>query len=143
MSNVTIPEGYHAVTPYLVLEDPAEAIHYMKQVLDATEILAPMHREDGTIMHAEMLVGNSPIMLGGATSEWPRLPAMLYVYVADADEAYRKAMELGGVSLMEPTDQPHGDRYSMVRDTQGNQWCMAQVLEKVSEEELRARYGQS
>lgn len=138
-----MPDGYNTVTPYLVVQEPEETIHFLKQVLGATELLAPMRREDGSIMHAEMLLGNSPIMLGGATAEWTPSPAMLYVYVADADEAYRKAMALGGISLMEPSDQPHGDRYSMVLDSQGNQWCMAQMKEKVSEAELRARYRQS
>ena len=143
MSDIAIPDGYHTVTPYLVVQDAEATMHFMKHVLGATELLAPMRREDGSIMHSELLVGTSPVMLAASTPEWAPSPAMLYVYVADADEAYRKAMELGGISLMEPTNQPHGDRYGMVLDSQGNQWCMAQMLEKVSEEELRARYGQS
>lgn len=143
MSKPLSPEGYHTITPYLVVQDAEATIHFLKHVLGATEQLAPMRREDGSIMHAEYRVGSSPLMLAAATAEWAPSPAMLYVYVENADEAYRKAMELGGVSLMEPSNQPHGDRYGMVLDTQGNQWCMAQMVEQVSEAELRARYGQS
>ncbi len=143
MSKEKVPQGFHSVTPYLVVKDPAEAIHFMREVFGATELIAPMHREDGTIMHAEMRVGNSPIMIGGTSGDWQPSPAMLYVYVENADEAYNKALQIGATSMMEPADQPHGDRYGMVRDSQGNQWCMAEVLEQLTEAELRSRYGQS
>ena len=68
---------------------------------------------------------------------------MRYVYVDDADHAFQKALEQGATSLMEPSDQPHGDRYGMVRDSQGNEWCLAQKLEQLTEDELRKRYAQS
>ena len=143
MNNSNRPDGYHSVTPYLVLEDPAETIRFMRHVLGAHDIIAPMYREDGTIMHAELMVGNSPIMMGGATGDYKPFPGMMYVYVDDADHAFQKTLEQGATSLMEPSDQPHGDRYGMVRDSQGNEWCLAQKLEQLTEDELRKRYAQS
>lgn len=142
MSKNNRPEGFHSVTPYLVLDNPAETIRFMQQVMGATELMAPMRREDGSIMHAEMLVGNSPIMLGAASEAYKAKPAMMYVYVDDADAAYSRAMANGAVSLMEPADQPHGDRYGMVRDSQGNEWCLVHKIEELTEEEVRKRYAQ-
>lgn len=65
-------------------------------------------RPDGTIRHAEVKIGDSVVMVGEATEEWPPMPAMLYLYVEDVDRVYRQALEAGATSLREPADQPVG-----------------------------------
>jgi uncharacterized glyoxalase superfamily protein PhnB len=144
MSNpIKIPPGYHQLTPYLVLRDPEATIEFLQEVVDARVTSEPMRREDGSFMHGEIAIGDCPIMLGGAMEGWPPMPSMFYVYVTDADETYRKALEAGGTGTMPPSDQPHGDRYGMVTDPQGNQWCFAQCKEVLTDEEVRERYAQS
>ncbi len=140
---VNVPEGFHRVTPYLVLQDPQAAIDFLAKTVDAVVSMKPMYREDGAFMHGEICIGDSKLMLGGAMDGHPAMPGMFYVYVDDADDTFRKAIAAGGTSTMEPADQPHGDRYGMVTDPQGNQWCFAQAKEAVSEADLRERYGQA
>jgi uncharacterized glyoxalase superfamily protein PhnB len=141
--SINIPEGFHRVTPYLVLKDPQAAIDFLSKTVDAVVSMKPMYREDGGFMHGEIRIGDSIMMLGGALDDWPPMPGMFYVYVADADATYQKAIAAGGTSIMEPADQPHGDRYGMVSDPQGNQWCFAQAKEILSEQAVREQYGQA
>jgi PhnB protein len=140
-TDINIPEGYHQVTPYLVLKDPQATIDFLEKVVDARILMPPMYREDGGFMHGEIAIGDCPLMLGGAMDGWPPTPGMFYVYVSDADATYEKALAAGGSSIMPPADQPHGDRYGMVADPQGNQWCFAQSKEVLSDAEIRERYG--
>lgn len=133
-----IPEGYHTVTPYLVVDNPDAVISFLRQVFDAEELYR-MHTPDGGVMHAEVQVGDSRLMLGGAAEQWPATPAMLYVYVQDVDATYRRALAAGATSVMEPADQFYGDRHGGVRDAAGNQWWIATRIEDVAPEELQRR----
>ncbi len=139
--DIRIPDGYHQVTPYLVLRDPDATIDFLKKAVGATVLMEPMRREDGSFMHGEIKIGDCPMMLGGSMDGWEPMPSMFYVYVADADATYQQALEAGGTGVMPPADQPHGDRYGMIADPQGNQWCFAQCKEVVSDAELRERYA--
>src|SRR5512139_3019518 len=103
-----IPEGYHAVTPLLSVGGAARLIDFLKAAFGATE-LSRLSAENGTVMHAEMKIGDSIVMLGEAMENCPAMPASLYVYVEDADATYRAALDAGGESLEEPTDQFWGD----------------------------------
>jgi len=133
-----IPDGYHTVTPYLTVDDPGAVIEFLKIAFDAQETYA-MRDSGGKIRHAEVKVGNSMLMLGGAQGEWKARPGNFYLYVEDVDAVYKKAIAAGGKSLSEPANQFYGDRHGGVQDSQGNTWWIASHIEDVSPEELERR----
>jgi uncharacterized glyoxalase superfamily protein PhnB len=133
-----IPEGYHTVTPYLILQGAAQLIDFLKQAFDAEEILR-MAQPDGTITHAEVKIGDSRMMMSEATGDFKPMPAMLHLYVEDMDAVYRQALQAGATSLREPEDQFYGDRTGGVQDSSGNQWWLATHIEDVSAEEMARR----
>jgi uncharacterized glyoxalase superfamily protein PhnB len=138
MTVKTIPEGYHTVTPYLVVHGAPELLDFMKQAFGATE----SHRSaqpDGTIMHAEVRIGDSMVMMSEAQGEFKRMPAMIHLYVEDVDAVYERAIRAGATSLREPSDQFYGDRTGGVQDPCGNQWWIATHKEDLSIEEIRRR----
>jgi PhnB protein len=133
-----IPEGYHTVTPYLIVEGASDLIDFMKQGLGAEERMR-MPQPDGKIGHAEMQVGDSVIMLSDANPDFPAMPAMIHLYVDDADAVYKRALAAGAMSVREPADQFYGDRSAGVKDAFGNQWYLATHVEDVSPEEMEKR----
>ncbi len=133
-----IPEGFHTVTPYLIVENPDEVISFLREAFGAEELFR-MSGPDGGVWHAEVQLGDSRLMLGGASEQWPAMPAVLYVYVEDVDATYRRALAAGATSVMEPADQFYGDRHGGVRDLAGNQWWIATHIEDVTPEELERR----
>src|SRR3990170_756028 len=134
-----IPEGYHSVTPYLVVKNAAGLIDFMKEALVAEETFR-MPGPGGVIMHAEMRIGDSMVMLADAAgAENPPMPAMIHLYVQDADGVYKRALQLGATSLREPADQFYGDRSAGVKDAFGNQWWIATHVEDVPPEEMERR----
>jgi uncharacterized glyoxalase superfamily protein PhnB len=124
MTATHIPKGFRSVTPYLVVRGVARLIEFLSEAFDGEEV-ARFPRPDGSIMHAAVRVGDSMIEMGEPTPEHADSPAALHLYVPDADAAYRRALEAGGVMLYAPTDQPYGDREAGVRDPAGNQWYIA------------------
>ncbi|MBI1896100.1 MAG: VOC family protein [Acidobacteria bacterium] len=134
-----IPEGHYTVTPYLTVPGVARLIDFLKQVFGAEEIHERMSRPDGAVMHAEVKIGDSPIMLGEPAGAFDAMPATLYVYVEDTDTVYRKALEAGATSLMQPSDQFYGDRNAGFSDPAGNRWFVATHIEDVAPEELKRR----
>ena len=134
-----VPEGYHSVTPYIIVPGVAGVIDFLKQVFGATES-ERMARPDGTIMHAEVRIGDSPIMLGEPMGPFGPMPASIYLYVADTDGAYQRALKAGATSLMEPADQFYGDRNAGVTDFAGNVWWIGTRKENVSPEEIKRRF---
>ena len=94
---------------------------------------------EGRVMHAEVQIGDSRIMVAEVCGEWNPIPAMLHVYVNDADATYRTAIEAGATSLQEPTDQFYGDRSGGVKDAFGNHWWIATHKEDISPEEMQKR----
>jgi len=142
-SNVKyIPDGYQAVIPYLVVEDVAELVDFITRVFDGKEGHRSM-RPDGTIMHTEVRIGDSVVMMGGANQQWKAMPAGLYIYVPDTDAAYKRALEAGATSVMEPANQFYGDRNAGVKDYAGNYWWIGTHIEDVSPEEIEKRYAAS
>ena len=113
-------QGFHSVTPRIVVADATAQVAFLRAVFDATG----EHRPDRP---AEIRIGDSLVMM---TDSGPRelFPAFLYVYVDDADAAYRRALAAGAVSLEEPLDTAYGDRRGMVLDPFGNVWQIAHVL---------------
>lgn len=140
MSNTVsyIPKGYHTVTPYLIVEGADKVIDFVKQVFDAEEI-ERIPGPDGKVGHAEVRIGDSVIMLGEAGGNWTAMPASIYLYLRDTDAAYKKALEAGATSVMEPSNQFYGDRNAGVKDPSGNMWWIATHVEDVSPEEIRRR----
>ncbi len=133
-----IPEGLHTVTPYLAVSGVARLIDFLKEAFDATE----MHRTtrpDGTAMHAQVRIGDSPIMMGEVWGDFPAKTAALYLYVPDTDALYKRAVAAGGISIMEPMDMFYGDRNAGVRDFAGNEWWIATHIEDVPPDELERR----
>lgn len=133
-----IPEGLHTITPLMTVNYAARVIDFLKKVFDAEELYR-MDAPDGKLMHAEVQVGDSRIMLGEASGEWKPFPASLYLYVEDVDATYQKALDAGANSIMPPADMFWGDRYSEVQDESGNRWCIATHIEDVSPEEMTRR----
>lgn len=133
-----IPEGHHSVTPYLVVPGVAKLIDFLKRAFEAKEIHRTT-RPDGTIMHAEVRIGDSMVMMGEARGEWKPMPGAIYLYVNDTDATYKRALRAGATSVMEPADQFYGDRNAGVKDPVGNHWWIATHKEDVPPEELAKR----
>jgi PhnB protein len=133
-----IPDGYHSVTPYLIVQGAPALIDFLKQVFDAVE-KERFLRPDGAIQHAEVRIGDSHIMLAEASAVFPAMPCTLYVYVPDTDASYKRALEAGATSVMAPMDQFYGDRSGGVKDASGNYWWIATHKEDVPKEEMMRR----
>ena len=99
-----VPDGYHAITPYLVVKQAARLIDFLKQAFGAREIERTT-LPDGRVMNAVVEIGDSRVMLGEAPEGRTPFPAMLYLYLPDVDAAYARAIAAGGSSVMEPVDQ--------------------------------------
>jgi len=136
-----IPKGYHAVTPYLCVQGADKLLDFVKRAFAATE-REVMKQPDGTIRHAEVDIGDSIVMISEAQGEHNPMPTALYLYVTDTDATYRRALQAGGTSLMEPADQLYGDRNAGVKDPVGNKWWIATHQEDVAPDELARRAAQ-
>jgi PhnB protein len=117
-------EGYHTITPRIVVDDVAAQVHFLRLVFEAGGEVEPNRP-------AEMRIGDSLVMVTSAT-ERERFPAFLYVYVPQADEVYQRAIAAGATSLEAPIDTPYGDRRGMVRDPFGNIFQIAHRIAAAS-----------
>jgi uncharacterized glyoxalase superfamily protein PhnB len=130
MSTSTDSDAYRTVTPYLVVPNVAGLIEFLKVAFGAIERVR-MPRPDGSVMHAEVLIGDSIVMMGEPSARFGPMPGAIYLTVADCDAVYKRAVECGATSVMEPVDQPHaGQRYGGVKDLCGNLWWPATPLAK-------------
>ena len=133
-----IPEGFHTVTPYLLVEGCAGLIEFLKAGFSAAE--TSRHAwPDGRIMNAQMKIGSSMVMLGDAPAGYPPMKSMLYLYVPDVDAVYNRAVAAGGKVVAAPVDQFYGDRSGAVSDPCGNVWWISTRKEDVREEDLAMR----
>jgi uncharacterized glyoxalase superfamily protein PhnB len=142
MSVRPIPEGYHAVTPYLVCDELPRVLEFLEAGLGAA-VTERMPGPDGEVTHAEVQVGDSRVMLGAARGETRAQPGMLYLYVEDADAAWKRAVDAGGEVVQEPADQFYGDRVGAVADPGGNSWWFATRKGDLTREELAARAAEA
>jgi PhnB protein len=133
-----IPEGYHAVTPYLVVPDVSKIIEFAKATFGA-EVLFQMPSPNGGIAHAELQIHDSRVMVGMPMGANKFTTSTLYVYVPDVDATFKRAVQAGGTSVNEPTNQFYGDRNGSVKDAAGNTWLIGTHVEDVSPEELAKR----
>lgn len=146
MSSVhAIPEGYHSITPALVCKDAVKAISFYKEVFHA-KVLVQMDGPGGKIMHAELMIGDSRLMLGDEYPGMTDAPApnapnsqSLIVYSENVDELFDRAVKAGAKVQMPLTNQFWGDRYGKIQDPFGHHWGLAQHMEDVSPEEMKKR----
>ena len=142
----SIPDGYHTVTPYLIVNDAAAAIEFYKKAFGATELMR-MPKPDGKIGHAEIRIGDSPVMLADETPEMgarsPRTiggsPVSIFLYVDDVDTTFAKAVNAGAKVERPVADQFYGDRTGGAQDPFGHVWYIATHVEDVSPEEMKKR----
>jgi tRNA-Thr(GGU) m(6)t(6)A37 methyltransferase TsaA len=118
-----LPNGWHSLTPRIVVDDVAGLVEFLRRVFDAT---GEVHPDRPAVMQ----IGDSVIMIGNVGLR-KAMPAFLYLYVEDADATYRRALQAGAQSLEEPSDMPYGDRRGMVQDRWGNVWQIATRQEEV------------
>jgi uncharacterized glyoxalase superfamily protein PhnB len=137
-----IPSHYQRVIPYLIVKGASELMDFLKTVFSAEET-ERMSMPDGTVAHGEIKIGDSTIMISEASEMYKANPTMLYVYVEDVDEVYKKALEAGAKSVKEPENQFYGDRSCMVTDATGNSWGIATHVEDVSPEEMDKRAAEA
>lgn len=124
MPQLTVPEGYSTVSPYLIVEDAARIIEFLEDVFEAVEIRR-VAGENGGIRHAEIRLGDSVIMIADAAEGWPSSPAHIHVYVTDVDLAYQDALEAGATSIQVPSQKGDEDRRSGVAGPGGITWWIA------------------
>lgn len=145
MAVKAIPDGYYSLTPYVVCKDAAKAIEFYAQAFGAQEV-ARMPGPGGRIMHAEVKIGNSMLMLsdenpdrGAVAPSGSGRSASLMFYTDDVDAVFKRAVDLGATSIEAPTDMFWGDRMGTLTDPAGHQWAIATHKEDVSPEEMQKR----
>jgi PhnB protein len=133
-----VPEGFHTITSYFIVNNGKAFIDFVKNAFGAAEQrISTM--PDGRIMHAQLKIGDSIIMMGEATNDWQPMPSVIYMYMQDIDEVYNNAISAGGKSLRQPINEFYGDRVCGIEDPTGNQWWIATHIEDVSPEEMKKR----
>jgi PhnB protein len=146
MATKPIPEGYHSVTPYLVVDGAARAIEYYEQAFGAKERVR-MSAPDGKIGHAELEVGDALVMLsdplpqfvGRSPKELGGTSVSLFMYVEDVDATVKQAVDAGATVTMEVADQFWGDRFGAVTDPYGHLWTIATRVEDLTPDEVAER----
>lgn len=139
-----VPEGYHTLTPYLTVRNAAKAIEFYKQAFGAKE-RGVMKGPDGKVMHAEIQIGDSVVMLA---DEFPEFGAVspeatgnsssgLHIYVNNVDEAFARAVKAGAQTEMPVADQFWGDRYGKLKDPFGHKWSIATHVKDMSADEMK------
>lgn len=118
-------EGFHTVTPYIMVKDADNFIAFLKEVFDATETYRDTGSAGGT--HVELQLGDSMLMVGGA-AQGEQATGAFYLYLPDVDTVYYKALAAGAISLNEPANHHYGDRNAGVKDPFGNIWYIGSYL---------------
>jgi PhnB protein len=146
MATQPIPEGYSTISPYLAVDDAAEAIAYYKKAFGAEETVR-MDAPDGRIGHAELKIGDSHVMLSDPFPDASTTPpkelggtsASIFMYVDDVDAVVQKAVDAGATVTMEVDDQFWGDRFGSITDPFGHSWSIATHVEDLTPEEIEER----
>ena len=143
-----IPDGYHSITPFIVVNEAAKAIEWYQRVFDA-KVLMRNDGPDGSVMHCEVQIGDSILQLGDANAQWglaapdpEQITASLALYVPDCDAVYAKAVEAGATVREEPSVFLTGDRYASINDPFGRRWSIMTRIEDVSREEGERRVNE-
>jgi PhnB protein len=134
-----IRDGFHTITPYLFVAGASRLIEFLSKAFGGQEIFRKA-RPDGGIMHAEIRIGDSMLMLGEPGGAFGPMPTSIYFYVPDCDAVYQRALDAGGTSVFKMMSLPSGERYGGVKDPCGNIWWIATHVEDVSPEEEDRRW---
>ncbi|WP_224248230.1 VOC family protein [Hyalangium gracile] len=118
------PEGYASVSVYLMANGAQRVIDFLKKTFDAQE-LRRYDAPNGTIMHAEVRIDDTVVMISDGGGPYPAFPVWLHVYVPDVDATYQRALAAGGVSVQEPVQKGDPDRRGGVKDPAGNTWWIS------------------
>lgn len=132
-----IPKGYHAITPSLSQANAAQTIDFCKKAFGA-KVRMRLDGPGGKVMHAEIEIGDSVLMLNDAMQE-PAQPAGLFLYVPDVDKTFARAVKAGATVVMPPQNMFWGDRFARVQDPSGNKWGIATHVEDVTPREMKKR----
>jgi len=121
-----IPKGHQVIMPYLILNDAKKFIDFVVDVFNAELVFSTMREDNKTLMHSEIQINGSTIMLSGSTEQWKPVKGNLFIYVQDADETYKKAIAAGSATILEPRDENYG-RACGVSDPFENVWWITSV----------------
>jgi uncharacterized glyoxalase superfamily protein PhnB len=135
-----IRDGFHTITPYLFARDASRLIEFISSAFSG-ELTFRKARPDGAIMHAEMRIADSMVMLADATEQFGPTPTSIYLYVPDCDAIYHAALDFGASSVFPLMTLPSGERYGAVKDPCDNTWWIATHVEDVSPEEENRRWA--
>lgn len=136
-----IPDGFHSVTPLLMVSEAEKLIRFIEEAFDGKQT-SIFRTKDNQVMHATVRIGDSEIMISDAMERTPSGRSRLYLYVEDVDKVYNQALHAKGTSLRSPTDEFYGDRSAGVRDMWGNEWWIATHQEDIGKEEMEKRKRQ-
>lgn len=126
---MNLPAGHQTIMPYLIVENASQFITFTQKVFDASNSPTDnVLREDGTVMHAEITITGSTIMITDVIEDWSRQTANLFVYVLNVDETYKKALDNGATSVMGVSNKEYG-RTCGVTDPFGNVWWITSIIE--------------
>ena len=128
MSTPYKPDGYTSAAPYLIVSGAAQSIDFLVRVFDAKE-LRRMTRPEGGIMHAEVRLDDTVIMIADGVEGWPPVAAHVHVYVTDVDATYRRALDAGAASVQEPVQKGDEDKRGGIKDAGGTTWWIATKVE--------------
>lgn len=133
-----VPEGFHTVTPYVVVENATKFMEFIEKAFDGETTFAMKH-DDGKVMHATVKIGDSTIMVCDAMEGTPAQRVILYVYVEDSDSLFKKAQQAKATVVHEMEKQFYGDKVGAVKDEWGNVWWIGTHVEDVDQKELDRR----
>jgi uncharacterized glyoxalase superfamily protein PhnB len=139
MAAKPIPDGFTRSRPISLFAGRPGQSNSSRRAFGAEILGEPMKRPDGLVMHTEIKIGDSRVMISDASEQHPPMPTMLYLYVPDCDAVFKRAVSAGGTSIMEPADQFYGDRSGGVKDPAGNHWFIGTHKEDVAPQELKRR----
>jgi PhnB protein len=142
MSVRPIPEGFHTITPNIIVQGAEEAVEFYKKAFGAEEKVR-LKMPDGTIAHCELMIGDSRLNLGEAMEGWPVHPLLAQLFVEDSDKLFKRAVDAGAKVTMPMTDMFFGFRVGHVKDPFGGTWVISTRKEDVSTEEMQRRIDQS
>jgi PhnB protein len=139
MPTKPIPEGFHAITPYLFAQGASRLIDFISAAFEG-ELISHQKRPGGAVMHATMRIRDSMLMLADPTPEFGPMPSSIYLYVTDCDAVYQRTLSSGGISVFPMMTLPSGERYGGVKDPCGNIWWIATHVEDVPPEQQERRW---
>ncbi len=122
------PLGYTTVSPYLVVDGASQTIDFLARVFDAVE-LRRFPDSTGKLMHAEVRIDDTVVMIADGGEGWPPIPSHVHIYVSDVDAVYRRALEAGATSVQEPVKKDDADKRGGVKDSGGTTWWIATKVE--------------